>query len=250
VAEQQINFDWRPDIPTDTCELRLIEVDAVFFDFGETLATLAPSKEELFIQAARSVGLQLELETVRYAYTIVDFHNKYSSLHVSNREGFYDNYNKQLAEALGVSTHLARLQPALAAQFSKDKKWKLFDEAPQVLGRLRRQNLPLALVANWDSNLSGLVEQLGIRQEFSTIVSSQTAGVEKPDPAIFLRAVDELSLSVETDRILYVGNEYRADVIGARGAGLTPVLIDRNSLFNHADCLRFTSLLRWLDSME
>jgi putative hydrolase of the HAD superfamily len=119
-----------------------------------------------------------------------------------------------------------------------------------VLSSLRQQDLPLALVANWASSLSDLVEQLGIRQEFSAIVSSQSAGVEKPDPAIFRRAVEELSLSVETDRILYVGNEYRADVLGARSAGLTPVLIDRNGLYNHADCLRFTSLSAWLDRIE
>jgi len=228
----------------------LSEVDAVFFDFGDTLATLSPSREELFTQAARSIGLQLEFETVRRAYQVVNFHHKYSSVHVSDRNDFYHHYNEQLAEALGISTHLARLQPALAVQFSKNKKWKLFAEVPQVLGRLRAQDLPLALVANWDSNLSDLVGQLGIRQEFSAIVPSQAAGVEKPDPAIFLRAVEALSLSVETDRILYVGNEYRADVIGARSAGLTPVLIDRNGCYNHADCLRFASLLDWLNSIE
>jgi putative hydrolase of the HAD superfamily len=228
----------------------LSEIGAVFFDFGDTLATLSPSKEELFIQAARSVGLQLELETVRSAYRIVDFHNKYSSVHVTDRDAFYRQYNEQLVEALGVSSHLARLRPVLAAQFIRDKKWKLFEETPQALGRLRRQGIPLALIANWDANLSALVNQLGIRQEFSSIVSSEVAGVEKPDPAIFRRAVDELSLSVETDRILYVGNEYRADVIGARAAGLIPVLIDRNGFYNHADCLRFTSLVDWLNSRE
>lgn len=226
------------------------EVKAVFFDFGDTLATLSPSRDELFICAARSIELQLEIEAVKRAYQIVDFHNKYSSVHVRDRDAFYRHYNEQLAEALGISSHLGRLQPALVAQFSKEKKWKLFEEAPQVLGRLRQQGLPLALVANWDSNLSDLVDQLGIRQEFLSIVSSQAAGVEKPDPAIFLRAVEDLSLSVETDRILHVGNEYRADVIGARAAGLTPVLIDRSSLYHHADCLRFTSLLGLLDSNE
>ena len=226
--------------------LNLNNVKAVLFDFGDTLATLKPSREDLFIRAARSLGLELEFAAVQRAYQIVDFHNKYSSVRVRDRDGFYQHYNEQLAETLGISSHFASLHPALVAQFSKDKKWNLFDEAPEVLGRLRQQGLPLALVANWDSNLSALVDQLGIRQEFSAVVSSQAAGVEKPDPAIFLLAVDELSLSGETGRILYVGNEYRADVVGARAAGLTPVLIDRNGLYQHADCLRFTSLAEWL----
>lgn len=237
-------------MPADAQELRWSEVDAVFFDFGDTLATLAPSKEELFIHAARSVGLQLELAAVRRAYQIVDFHNKYSSLHVRERESFYEHYNGLVAEALGISGSLSRLLPALAEQFRRNTQWRLFDEVPEALVLLREQRLPLALVANWDTNLSDLVQQFGIRQEFSAVVSSQAAGVEKPDPALFLRAADELSLSVETQRILYVGNEYRADVLGARAAGLTPVLIDRHSLYQHADCLRFASLMEWLEKMQ
>lgn len=233
----------------DQRELKLSGVKAVFFDFGDTLATLSPSREERFIRAAQLGGLELELESVRRAYQIVDFHNKYSSVHVLDRDDFYRHYNEQLAEALGISSHFASLGPALAAEFRNDKKWVLFDEVPETLRRLRQQGLPLALVANWDRNLSSLTEELGIREAFSTIVSSQTAGVEKPDRAIFLRAADQLALSVKTERILYVGNEYRADVLGARGAGLTPVLIDRAGLYRQVDCLRFASLLGWLDKM-
>jgi putative hydrolase of the HAD superfamily len=230
--------------------LKLSDVAAVFFDFGDTLATLVPSREELFVRAAASLGLELGLEAVQRAYQIVDFHNKYSSVHITDREGFYQSYNAQLAEALGISSHIARLNPALASQFRNEKKWQLFAEVPEVLGRLREFQFPLAIVANWDSNLSTLTEQLGIRSAFSAVVPSQLAGVEKPDAAIFRLAAEELSLSLPSQRILYVGNEYRADVLGARAAGLTPVLIDRKHLYRQADCARFDSLLEWLDAMQ
>ncbi len=121
---------------------------------------------------------------------------------------------------------------------------------PEALDRLREFQFPLAIVANWDSNLSALTEHLGIRSAFSAVVPSQLAGVEKPDAAIFRLAAEELSLSPSSQRILYVGNEYRADVLGARAAGLTPVLIDRKRLYPHADCARFDSLLEWLDAVH
>lgn len=231
-------------------ELTLNDVGAVFFDFGDTLATLAPTKEELFIRAARAQGLELEPAAVKRAYQIVDFHHKYSSVHVTDRVGFYQRYNELLCEALGISSHDVQLRPALEAQFKQHKSWVLFEDVPEVLARLRGRGLPLALVANWDSNLAALTEQLGIRHFLSAIVPSQAVGVEKPDPDIFRHALAELSLSELTDRILYVGNEYRADVLGARAAGLRPVLIDRNDLYRHADCPRFTSLRQWLESME
>ncbi|MEP6819665.1 MAG: HAD family hydrolase [bacterium] len=222
------------------------EVKAVFFDFGDTLATLSPAREELFLRAADSVGLQLKLEAVKRAYQIVDFHNKYSSVHVRDRGSFYHHYNQQLAEALGISSQFTKLQPALSSQFATEKHWELFAEVPQALAHQKLHDLPLALVANWDSNLPSLTEKLGIRQAFAAIVASQTAGVEKPDPAIFELAAAELSLSLKTDRILYVGNEYGADVGGARSAGLIPILIDRNGLYEHADCPRYTSVEHWL----
>lgn len=240
--------DWRHALSAGP--LKLGDVAAVFFDFGDTLATLVPPKEELFVRAAGSIGLDLELEAVQHAYQIVDFHNKYSSVHVRDREAFYQSYNAQLAEALGISSNLTKLNPALASQFGNEKKWELFAEVPEVLGRLQRLRLPLAIVANWDSNLSSLTEQLGIRLAFSAVVPSQLAGVEKPGAAIFRLAAAELSLSLPTQRVLYVGNEYRADVLGSRAAGLTPVLIDRKHQYRHADCPRFVSLLEWLDAMQ
>jgi putative hydrolase of the HAD superfamily len=234
----------------DQTKLRLDEVKAVFFDFGDTLARLSPSREELFRRAALSIGLELEIEAVRRAYQIIDFHHKYSSVLVKDRDRFYHDYNELLCEALGISSHYIKLAPALLNHFKTSKRWELMEDAAEVLSRLGARPLPLALVANWDSNLSSLTERLGIRQHFSAIVASQSAGVEKPDAAIFRIALDELSLSAETDRVLYVGNEYRADVLGARAAGLVPVLIDRNQVYKHMDGLRFTSLLEWLESME
>ena len=229
---------------------RLSDVQAVFFDFGETLASLEPSKEDLFISAARSIGLELTFSAVQRAYQIVDFHNKYSSVHVKNRNDFYHEYNEQLCWALGIHSHFEELQPALATSFKKNKHWQLIDGVPEVLSVLKQRGIPLAIVANWDRELPALTERLEIRAFFSSIVSSQEAGVEKPDSAIFARAVQELGLSVERDTILYVGNEYKADVHGARAAGLVPVLIDRTDLCPHADCLRFTSLLEWIETAK
>ena len=235
-------------MPTGSMDIK--KAAAIFFDFGETLATLVPSKEELFVRAAGSIGLELDLDAVRRAYQVVDFHNKYSSVHVKDREAFYRNYNEQLAEALGISSHIMKLGPALTSHFRDEKRWQLFDEVPEVLHRLRRTGLPLAVVANWDANLPSLIEDLGIRHLFSAIVASAAVGVEKPDSAIFLAATEKLGVSPGKQTIFYVGNEYRADVLGSRAVGLTPVLIDRGGWLPHADCLRFTSLQDWIKAME
>src|SRR5207244_3405297 len=128
---------------------------------------------------------------------------------------------------------------ALADRFKAEKKWALVSGALEVLVQLHGRRLPLGLVANWDSNLSQLVEELGIKDLFNVIIASQEAGVEKPARELFQIAAARLGLVTEPSRILYVGNEYRADVLGARAAGLTPVLIDKDNWYRHVDCLRF-----------
>ncbi len=166
-------------------------IKAVLFDFGDTLASLVPAKEELFISAARSIGVELTFSAVQRAYQIVDFHNKYSSVHVKDRADFYREYNEQLCWALGIRSHFEELQPVLATSFKENKSWQLVDGVPEVLEALKQREIPLAIVANWDRDLPALAERLRIRHFFSSIISSQEVGVEKPDPAIFARAVQE-----------------------------------------------------------
>jgi putative hydrolase of the HAD superfamily len=43
-------------------------------------------------------------------------------------------------------------------------------------------------------------------------------------------------LGTQPAHALYVGDNYYADVLGARAAGLEPVLIDPDEIFPEADC--------------
>ena len=44
------------------------------------------------------------------------------------------------------------------------------------------------------------------------------------------------------DETVYVGDNYYADVVGARRAGLQPVLYDPHLIFPDADCITICSL--------
>ena len=57
----------------------------------------------------------------------------------------------------------------------------------------------------------------------------------KPDPRIFDRAL-ELSTSTP-GQVIYVGDNYYADIIGANNAGLQPVLLDEKGIFPDAECV-------------
>ncbi|MGZ4395229.1 MAG: HAD family hydrolase [Gaiellaceae bacterium] len=84
-----------------------------------------------------------------------------------------------------------------------------------AVGRFAAQGLALAVVSNWDV---GLREKLGpLASRFGCVVTSAEAGAPKPDPAVFLTALERLG--VEPARALHVGDE-QGDEDGARAAGM------------------------------
>jgi putative hydrolase of the HAD superfamily len=109
-----------------------------------------------------------------------------------------------------------------------------------ALSRLRAAGLRLAAVSNSNGTLRILLDRLGFTPVFDVILDSQVEGVEKPDPRIFRLALERLG--EEAGAAVHAGDFYHVDVVGARAAGVRPVLVDEAGLYPEADCLRVRSL--------
>jgi putative hydrolase of the HAD superfamily len=106
-------------------------------------------------------------------------------------------------------------------------------DAAAVLRALRAAGLGTGVVSNNDGRARAQVEALGIAGLFDVVVDSADAGVRKPDPRIFAPAL--AALRIAPAACLYVGDAYAHDVVGARAAGLVPVLYDPLGLRPHGD---------------
>jgi putative hydrolase of the HAD superfamily len=87
---------------------------------------------------------------------------------------------------------------------------------------------PLAVLSNWPlaATIDRFVEAAGWSAYFKAIVVSQRVGAIKPALEIFAVAADALGTAGE--RILHVGDDWQADVVGAKRAGwLAAYLRDR-----------------------
>jgi putative hydrolase of the HAD superfamily len=105
----------------------------------------------------------------------------------------------------------------------------LYDDAIPTLQHFRDAGFKLAIVSNWDTPLDPLTERLGIAEYFDAIVASHDARVrsEKPDSHIFNYALDAVGVSAE--EVVHVGDTYEADIAGAQGVGIRPILLDRDN---------------------
>jgi putative hydrolase of the HAD superfamily len=97
--------------------------------------------------------------------------------------------------------------------------------APALLETLRARGFKTGLVANsWPDPVRVLradVERFGLAPLLDVQVWSEEVGVRKPDPAIFLDALEQLG--VEPSAAMFVGDRIDTDVQGAAAVGMATV---------------------------
>ena len=107
--------------------------------------------------------------------------------------------------------------------------------------QLRARGYRLAVVSNADGKVESVLHGLELAHFFECIIDSKIVGVEKPDPRIFQLALEHLQLPGSS--CVYVGDNYDRDVIGARRANLTPILLDPFNVVPEDDVRRITQLV-------
>lgn len=93
----------------------------------------------------------------------------------------------------------------------------------EMLEGLRAAGLRLAVISNADGRVAEYLDNAGLADVFELIIDSAIEGVEKPDPAIFRTALERLGLAA--GEVVYVGDTWPVDVVGARNAGIQPIYL-------------------------
>lgn len=189
--------------------------EAVLFDWDDTLCYGEPH----YLDHTQTVARRLQVEVTRQ-----DVHDAYLR---SARDGMLEpeEFYARLAHALGIADehHEAFREGVI----DRDAVRAIFDGVRHVIDGLSKRDLKIGLLSN-NVHVALRAEALNIQHHFDVIVSPYTYGVHKPDPKIFIETL--AVMGVEPERAIYVGDSYNDDVVGARAAGMTPVLIDRYEL--------------------
>ena len=99
----------------------------------------------------------------------------------------------------------------------------------------------LGLLTNATRETVSVHRSMGLEPYLDFVATSAEVGVDKPEPQVFLTALKYAG--VESSEAIHVGDQYELDVIGARGVGITPVLLDRYDVYPEIrDCRRIKQL--------
>jgi putative hydrolase of the HAD superfamily len=216
--------------------------EAVVFDCADTLLRLDPPRAVIFRDAAAEIGLNLQIDDVERAYELVHFALTMKSSELTSakkKEEFYRGFNESLCAALGIARSVELLHPIVLNRFASRRRWVAFEDAAFTLREIGN-HVPVHALANWDRRLDDVLKGASLRHLLGDVASSEMLGAEKPARACFDAFL--MRNSLQPHRVTYVGNEYIADVLGARAAGLTPVLVDRYNKLPTADCTRILTL--------
>ena len=194
---------------------------AVLFDAGNTLVHLDYPRLAKGVGVATGVPLTAERLMARAGEAAALLEGG----HNTDRERA-TRYLEQLFLLAGVpAAQTGLVRDTLLGLHREQHLWSGVDpNTGAALDRLLGAGLRLGVVSNSDGRADEALIAADLRRRFEFVVDSQLVGFEKPDPRIFQFAFERLGLGRE--EVLYVGDLYEVDVVGARRAGMDVILLD------------------------
>lgn len=145
----------------------------------------------------------------------------------------WDEYLHTYARSLGVDEpELSGVLEHLEPEFATAALWsEVVEDSRAGLEELVATGVAVGVVSNADGTVAERLRSQGVLQvgpgpgvEVRCVIDSGQVGVAKPDPRIFEIALDILGVAAE--HTWYIGDIPGIDVVGARRAGIHPVLMD------------------------
>jgi len=217
---------------------------AVLFDFGGTLDADGLTWRERFHGLFQAEGVAVE--SARFDPV---FYEADDALVGSVPETFsLEETVRRIAD--GVARALrpddAALGSRVAARFLADARVCFEANAP-ILERLARR-YRLGVVSNFYGNLATVCDNAQVRRYFGVIVDSARVGFSKPDPRIFVTAVE--ALGIEPGRAVMVGDSLARDMAGARAAGMAHIWLTPAPERQGRPCCPGDRVIRSLHDLE
>lgn len=210
------------------------QIQAVLLDHGGTLVTdWNGDPDEIFHSLLGAEGVQFERSKLKGSseYFQLVWAEKYS--HYPRGERWTLDVrtacNREVLEHFGVPGNRDALARALAEKFEWKVHQGLFPEVKPTLEALRTLGFTLGVVSQHlftSADLKEELDQRGIGNYFRLVLTSESAGFDKPDPEIY-RTATQL-LGVKPSQVCHVGNSLVNDTLAAQQAGLRGILVDRD----------------------
>ncbi len=215
---------------------------AILFDLDGTLRLNIPSGGDVFADCAAQLGLSInEEDRLRAArwenyYWAGSLELQKDKQTFLTESDFWNHYAHRQLAALGAShEQVTSMAPKVSLYMEENFRPHVTvpQDALRVLAELKKAGYIMAVVSNREKPYRQEIETLGLSEFFIFSLAAGEVDSYKPDSKIFILACERAD--VKPAETVYVGDNYYADVIGSRRAGLQPVLYDPRRIFPDAE---------------
>jgi putative hydrolase of the HAD superfamily len=202
-------------------------IRAVFFDAVGTLIHPEPSAAEVYARVGQSLGSRLDVANIAARFSAAFRRQE----EIDRDRGWSTNEAREVArwraivaEVLDDVSDPESCFDAHFTHFRRHEAWRCDPDAAATLAGLDAKGYVLGLASNFDSRLENVLAGLPPLRPLRHVVISSLVSWRKPAPQFFRRLVDVAGLA--PGQILYVGDDYENDYVGASNAGLQVLLLD------------------------
>jgi HAD superfamily hydrolase (TIGR01549 family) len=201
---------------------------AVLFDVDFTLVRPGPELgADGYVRVAQRHGVELDgsryQEARERALESLQRHPDFR-----HDEEIWFAFSERVVRGMGGNSDRAReIAMEIERAWERSENFALYEDAVPVLEELRSHGLKIGLVSNGARDMREFIEHH--RLDVDAAVGSRHHGKVKPDPSIFLAALEQLG--VEASETVMVGDTIADDIEGARAVGIRAFLIDRDDRY-------------------
>jgi len=207
---------------------QLPDVEVVFLDVGDTLIRAHPSWSGVYSSVFGDFGIEASADDLEEALSLGapewDLEGPFEATEDASWQRIRA-FDAAVLARLGYPDLPDDLFRAIEQAFAERASWHVFDDVVPAVEALDAAGYRLGVISNWLWGAPELLHTLELARHFEHLVISARVGFNKPAHGIFEHALRVMD--VEPHRAVHVGDQHRADVLGARAVGIHPVRIDR-----------------------
>lgn len=223
-------------------DLKLLKgIKGIYFDFGNVIGYPKPDIERrnLYlnwdginniidnVELSKYLNKEVGLKELEYFFTseIYDVFIKHETTDLIDPQ----SYNLLLKKLSSVFNHSISEEfvDSILECINTMNYLEIYPGVSEALEKLKSKGYCLSMISNMMLPGKLLIEKLkknNILQYFNTVTISSDIGFIKPRKEIFLKTLEKDSL--RPDEVIFVGDTYSQDIIGAKGVGMKTVWLN------------------------
>ncbi|MGC8864809.1 MAG: HAD family hydrolase [Bacteroidales bacterium] len=206
-------------------------IQGIIFDFGGTLDTHGVHWSEQFWDAWQTAAIPVSKPDYERAYVAAG--ESLLEGKIKPTDTFSQTIGMQIRLQMNYLIDQGKITREKAETWSEAVREACYTDVLRKMEITREilkylaTKFPLALVSNYYGNMETVLQEMGIRSYFKTVVDSALVGLRKPDPAIFTLGVKQLNLNPA--EVAVVGDSFERDIVPAKNLGCTTFWIKGRS---------------------